>query len=151
MISPSLNKDNETGCSLFQISDGLGVENLRAMKNLCYDIIPKAQLDATDTGLDVFNALIEKSKSCSQTDSLSTYLSGVLLYCYIIILTVIALIDANKVAFLCELLDEIGRKDLTDEVKAYIEMTEGWPCEDKYSVYSQTVLRSKPKHVKVAG
>ena len=35
------------------------------------------------------------------------------------------MIDANSVSFLCELLDEIGRKDLTDEVKAYIERMEG--------------------------
>ena len=32
------------------------------MKNLCYDVIPRTQLETTETGLDVFNALIEKSK-----------------------------------------------------------------------------------------
>ena len=35
------------------------------------------------------------------------------------------MISADNVAFLCELMDEIGRKDLTDEVKSYIERTEG--------------------------
>ena len=35
------------------------------------------------------------------------------------------MISADNVAFLCELMDEIGRKDLTDEIKSYIERTEG--------------------------
>ena len=35
------------------------------------------------------------------------------------------MIAGDNVAFLCELMDEIGRKDLTDEVKSYIERTEG--------------------------
>ena len=37
----------------------------------------------------------------------------------------IALIGPDNVAFLCELLDEIGRKDLTDKVKIYIDKMEG--------------------------
>lgn len=48
--------------SSLQLSDGLGNDNLRALKNLCYDFIPRHQLDAIDSGLEVFNALIEKSK-----------------------------------------------------------------------------------------
>ena len=44
------------------MSDGLGAENLKALKNLCYDFIPKTQLDTIDVGLDVFNVLIEQSK-----------------------------------------------------------------------------------------
>ena len=34
-------------------------------------------------------------------------------------------IDADKVGFLCELMDELGRRDLTGEVKSYTERTEG--------------------------
>ena len=49
-------------CSGPQLSDGLGVENLRALKNLCYDLIPKPQLEAIDSGLGVFNVLIEQSE-----------------------------------------------------------------------------------------
>lgn len=44
------------------MSDGLGADNLKALKNLCYDFIPKPQLETIDVGLDVFNALIEQSK-----------------------------------------------------------------------------------------
>ena len=47
--------------------------------------------------------------------------------------SITALIDANNVVFLCELLDEIGRKDLTDEVKSYIVRIEG--------TYGQTCLK----------
>ena len=49
-------------CSCLQISDGLGAENLRALKNLCYDDITKPQFESMETGLDIFNALIEKSE-----------------------------------------------------------------------------------------
>ena len=48
--------------SLLQLSDSLGLDNLRALKNLCYDFMPRHQLDAIDSGLEVFNALIEKSE-----------------------------------------------------------------------------------------
>lgn len=34
-------------------------------------------------------------------------------------------IAADNVAFLCEVMDEIGRKDLTEDVKRYVERTEG--------------------------
>ena len=37
------------------------------------------------------------------------------------------MIAADKVAFLCEVMDEIGRKDLTEDVKRYVERTEGEP------------------------
>ena len=43
----------------------------------------------------------------------------------VFVCTVTALIGADNVAFLCELLDEIGRKDLTDKVKTYVERMEG--------------------------
>jgi hypothetical protein len=92
------------------VSDGLGAENLKALKNLCYDFIPKIQLDTIDVGLDVFNVLIEKT-----------------------------LIGADNVAFLCELLDAIGRKDLTDKVKTYVERMEA-PSELS-SQYVQTLDR----------
>ena len=47
-----------------QLSDGLGADNVRALKNLCYDVIPKPKLETIDSGLDVFNALIENSEWC---------------------------------------------------------------------------------------
>ncbi len=47
-----------------QLSDGLGADNVRALKNLCADVIPKPKLETIDSGLDVFNALIEKSEWC---------------------------------------------------------------------------------------
>ena len=40
----------------------LDMHNLRALKNLCYDLIPKPQLEAIDSGLGVFNVLIEQSE-----------------------------------------------------------------------------------------
>ena len=54
---------------LLQVSDGLGSENVKALKNLCYDFIPKPQLETIDVGLDVFNALIEQSKYIQQGDA----------------------------------------------------------------------------------
>lgn len=36
-----------------------------------------------------------------------------------------AMIGPDNVTFLCELLDEIGRKDLTVVVKSYVEKNEG--------------------------
>ena len=59
-----------------QVSDGLGGENLRALKNLCYDLIPKPQLEAIENGLEVFNALIEKSEWCT----LEMYIVAVYMY-----------------------------------------------------------------------
>lgn len=46
----------------FQVSDRLGTENVKALKNLCYDFIPTTQHDNITSGLEVFNALIEKSE-----------------------------------------------------------------------------------------
>lgn len=46
---------------LGRVSDGLGNENLRALKNLCYDIIPSTQREDVDSGVTLFNLLIEKS------------------------------------------------------------------------------------------
>lgn len=109
-------------CSYYlQISDSLGAENLRALKNLCYDCISKPQYEAVETGLDIFNALIEKSELPWWLYPCINRFKAPKHSCT----SLSALIDANNVAFLCELLDEIGRKDLTDEVKLYIERSEG--------------------------
>lgn len=34
-------------------------------------------------------------------------------------------VSADNAAFLCELMDEIGRKDLSEEVKQYVESADG--------------------------
>ncbi len=45
-----------------KLSDRLGNDNLKAMKNLCYDLIPGRQRDEMDSGIVLFNILIEQSK-----------------------------------------------------------------------------------------
>ena len=49
---------------LGKISDGLGVENVRALKNLCYDFLPERKREEINTGIELFNVLIEQSESC---------------------------------------------------------------------------------------
>lgn len=44
---------------LVRISDGLGTENVRALKNLCYDSIAERKREEIDSGIDIFNILIE--------------------------------------------------------------------------------------------
>ena len=48
---------------LGKISDGLGVENVRALKNLCYDVLPERKREEINTGIELFNVLIEQSES----------------------------------------------------------------------------------------
>lgn len=48
---------------LGKISDGLGVENVRALKNLCYDFLPERKREEINTGIELFNVLIEQSES----------------------------------------------------------------------------------------
>ena len=48
---------------LGKISDGLGVDNVRALKNLCYDFLPERKREEINTGIDLFNVLIEQSES----------------------------------------------------------------------------------------
>ncbi len=45
-----------------KLSDRLSGENLKAMKNLCYDFITGRQRDEVDSGIALFNILIEQSK-----------------------------------------------------------------------------------------
>ncbi len=47
---------------LASVSDGLGHEDVRALKNLCYDTIPARKRQEVDSGLDIFQILREKSK-----------------------------------------------------------------------------------------
>ena len=44
---------------LGRVSDGLGAENVRALKNLCYDYIPERKREDIGSGIDIFNILIE--------------------------------------------------------------------------------------------
>jgi hypothetical protein len=48
---------------LGRVSDGLGGENIQALKNLCYDMIGERRREGIDSGIAIFNALIEESKS----------------------------------------------------------------------------------------
>lgn len=45
---------------LGRINDGLGNENVRDLKNLCYDNIPERKREEIDSGIQLFNVLIEK-------------------------------------------------------------------------------------------
>ena len=47
---------------LSSVSDGLGRDDVRGLKNLCYDDIAERRREEIDSGLGVFNILIEKSK-----------------------------------------------------------------------------------------
>lgn len=45
---------------LGRINDGLGNENVRDLKNLCYDHIPERKREDIDSGILLFNVLIER-------------------------------------------------------------------------------------------
>ncbi len=47
---------------LGRISDGLGTENVMALKNLCYDSISERKREEIDTGIQLFNVMIEGGK-----------------------------------------------------------------------------------------
>ena len=47
---------------LGRVSDGLGQENLKALSNLCTDIIGVKKVEAIDSGVTLFNALIEEGE-----------------------------------------------------------------------------------------
>ena len=48
---------------LGQVSDGLSSENVEALKHLCYDCVSERKKEDIETGIQLFNALIEKSKA----------------------------------------------------------------------------------------
>lgn len=50
---------------LGRVSDGLGGENVKALKNLCYDYIPEKKREDIHSGIDLFNILIEKGQCFS--------------------------------------------------------------------------------------
>ncbi|XP_064390312.1 FAS-associated death domain protein-like [Halichondria panicea] len=77
---------------LASVSDGLGREDVRGIKNLCYDNIPARKREEIDNGLDIFQVLREKK-----------------------------VIAADNPAFLKELLTEIGRVDLAEKVDEYVQ------------------------------
>ena len=45
---------------LGRVSDGLGAEDVRALKNLCYDSISERKREEIDSGVQLFNVLIER-------------------------------------------------------------------------------------------
>ena len=45
---------------LGKISDGLGGESIEALKNLCYDMVGERRRESIDSGISLFNALIEE-------------------------------------------------------------------------------------------
>ena len=45
---------------LGRVSDGLGLEDVKALKNLCYDYVPERKREEIDTGIPLFNILIER-------------------------------------------------------------------------------------------
>ena len=49
---------------LGRISDGLGVENVRELKNLCYDYVSERKREEIKSGIELFNVLIEKGSEC---------------------------------------------------------------------------------------
>ena len=48
---------------LGRISDGLGQEDVRGLKNLCYDQVSERKREEIDTGISLFNVLIERGSS----------------------------------------------------------------------------------------
>ena len=44
---------------LIRLSDGLGGENVRALKNLCYDHVGQKKSEEISSGVELFNVLIE--------------------------------------------------------------------------------------------
>ena len=54
---------------LGRVSDGLGGENVTALKNLCYDMIGERRREGIDSGIAIFNALIEESKSTENVNT----------------------------------------------------------------------------------
>ena len=49
---------------LGRVSDGLGGDGVDALKNLCYDMIGERRRESVDSGISLFNALIEEGKLC---------------------------------------------------------------------------------------
>ena len=47
---------------LSRISDGLGSENVNALKNLCYHHIYERDREDIEIGIDLFNVLVRKGK-----------------------------------------------------------------------------------------
>ena len=45
---------------LGRVSDGLGLDNVQALKNLCYDMLGERRRESIDSGVTLFNALIEE-------------------------------------------------------------------------------------------
>lgn len=57
---------------LGRISDGLGTENVRALKNLCYDSIAERKREDVGSGIDLFNILIERGKNVNESFLVNT-------------------------------------------------------------------------------
>ena len=63
MASPTEQREKlEFRKILGRVSDGLGIENVKALKNLCYDSISERKREDIDSGILLFNALIESGR-----------------------------------------------------------------------------------------
>lgn len=47
---------------LGRISDGLGLEDVSALKNLCYDSISERKREEINSGISLLNVLIERGR-----------------------------------------------------------------------------------------
>ncbi len=45
---------------LVRVSDGLGLEDLKSLKHLCYDVVSEKRREEIDSGVQLFNVLIER-------------------------------------------------------------------------------------------
>ena len=77
--APNFRKSFEFRKLLGRISDGLGVENVRALKNLCYDFLPERKREEIDSGIALFNVLIEQSE-CLCDRNIRKYIQSYLLW-----------------------------------------------------------------------
>ena len=94
---------------LGRISDGLGLEDVSALKNLCYDSISERKREEINNGISLFNVLIERGICTHEFFTMHVTTKA------------LGLISAEKPQLLTELLDEIGRKDLSALVKSYVQ------------------------------
>lgn len=75
---------------LLQISNELSREQLEQMKFLCKDMIGKKERETIDTGVKIFRVLEERGK-----------------------------LGADNTDYLCQLLTEIRRHDLSEKIKGF--------------------------------
>lgn len=57
---------------LGRVSDGLGLEDVSGLKNLCYDYVTERKREEIDTGIQLFNVLIERGSYLSSEGRYNT-------------------------------------------------------------------------------